>query len=179
MNLIDAKTLLEKRRIPYHMTQYESETEYFRHLTAFPRRDIGRKCKVTALVIPAVNGEKHIELQFNRVRGGYGFAELYFGGYGFELSDCEPDMLEAEFMDIIGRIVDGKLAVIECYDQKRRRWISDSSFDLKDDDNVFGAPGFREAIAKIEKPKTFWQKLTRQKRQYDIYDWRTCRQIIK
>ncbi|MBR6595634.1 MAG: hypothetical protein IKK72_03550 [Oscillospiraceae bacterium] len=179
MNLIDAKTLLEKRRIPYHMTQYEGETEYFRHLTAFPRRDAGRKCPVTALVIPAVNGEKHIEMQFNRARGGYVFEELYFGGFSFELCDCEPDMLEAELMDIIGRIVDGKLAVIECCDPKRRRWISSGSFDLKDNDNVFGAPGFREAIARIEKPRTFRQKLIGRKRQYDIYDWRTCRQILK
>jgi hypothetical protein len=48
-----------------------------------------------------------------------------------------------------------------------------------DDDNVFGAPGFREAMAKIEKPKTFWQKLTGQRLQYDIYDWRTYRQVTK
>ena len=179
MNLIDAKTLLERRRIPYHMAQYEDEGEYWKHIMSCPDLSQAGSCKVTALVIPAVNGEKHIELQFNRVRGEYVFEELYFGGYSFELSDCEPDMLEAELMDIIGRIVDGKLAVIACCDRKRRRWISDSSFDLKDDDNVFGAPGFREAIARIEKPKTFWQKFTGQKRQYDIYDWRTCRRIIK
>lgn len=179
MNLIDAKTLLEKRRIPYHISQYESETEYFRHLMAFPRKDSGRKCKVTALVIPAVNGEKHIELQFNRERGEYVFEELWFGGYSFELFDHDPDLLEADILDRIGQIVEGKITVILDCDLKRKRWISDSSFDLKDDDNVFGAPGFREAIAKIEKPKTFWQKLTRQKRQYDIFDWRTCRQILK
>lgn len=179
MNLIDAKTLLEKRRIPYHMTQYESEAEYFRHLMAFPRRDNGRKCAVTALVIPAVNGEKHIELQFNRGRGGYVFEELWFGGYSFELFDHDPDLLEADLLDRIGQIVEGKTAVILAYDLRRRRWVSDSCFDLSDQDNVFGAPGFREAVARIEGPRTFRQKLTGQKQQYDIYDWHTCRQILK
>jgi hypothetical protein len=137
------------------------------------------KNQVAALVIPAVNGVKHIELQFNRIRGAYSFEELYFGGFSFEMCYHEPDMLEADLLDIIGRIVDGKLAVIEANDLKRKRCIRDGSFDLKDDDNVFGAPGFREAVAKIEAPKTFWQKLTGQKCQYDIYDWRTYRQIVK
>ena len=37
MNLIDAKTLLERRRIPYRTVQYENETEYWHHLMPFPR----------------------------------------------------------------------------------------------------------------------------------------------
>lgn len=179
MNLNDAKTLLEKHRIPYHMAQYESEAAYWHHLMPFPRTDHAAKRKVTALVIPAPNGAKHIELQFNRVRSEYIFEDLWFGGYSFEMFGYEPDMLEADLLDIIGRIVDGKLAIIEANDLKRKRCVRDGSFDLKDDDNVFGAPGFREAVAKIEAPKTFWQKLTGKTIQYDIYDWRTHRQIVK
>lgn len=179
MNLIDAKALLEKRRIPYHIAQYENEAAYWRHISLFPDLSQAVSCRTIALVIPSVNGEKDIELQFNRTRGEYVFEELWFGGYCFELSDHDPDLLEADILDRIGQIVEGKTAVILACDLKRKRWIRDSCFDLKDDDNVFGAPGFREAVAKIEAPKTFWQKLTRQKRQYDIYDWRTCRQILK
>ena len=179
MTLNEAKTLLERRRIPYHTAQYENEAEYWLHIMPCPDLSQAGSCKVIALVIPSVNGVKDIELQFNRHRGEYIFEELYFGGFSFDLSDSEPDMLEADILEIIGRIVDGKLTVIECNDLKRKRWISDSSFDLTDDDIVFGAPGFREAVARIEKPKTLWQKLTRQKLQYDIYDWRTHRQILK
>ena len=157
MNLIDAKTLLEERRIPYRATQYENEAEYWGHLMPFPITKNARKCKVTALVIPAVNGEKHIELQFNRNRGGYVFEELYFGGFSFELCDHEPDMLAADLMDLIGRIVDGKLAVIETHDLKRRRSLPDACFDMTDPDAVFGEPGYREVIAGIEAPKTFLQ----------------------
>lgn len=179
MNLIDAKALLEKRRIPYHTAQYESEAEYWQHLMPFPHTKNARKCRVTALVIPSVNGVKDIELQFNRVRGEYRFEDLWFGSFCFDLFHPDPQILAADLLDRIGRIVDGKLAVIECFDLKRKRWVSDGFYDLADDDNVFGAPGYEEALAKIEASKTFWQKLTGQKLQYDIYDWRTYRQIVK
>ena len=179
MTLNDAKVLLERKRIPYRTAQYESEAEYLRHLMPSPYIQNVPKYKVTALVIPSVNGVKDIELQFNRVRGPYLFTELWFGGYGFDMFYHEPNILEADLLDTIGRIVDGKLAIIDCFDLKRKRWISDCCYDLTDDDNVFGAPGFEEALAKIEAPKTLWQKLTGQKLQYDIYDWRTHRQIVK
>ena len=179
MTLTDAKMLLEKRRIPYQTAQYENEADYWRHLMPFPYTQSARNCKITALVIPSVNGVKDIEIQFSRHRGTYVFDELWFGGYSFEMFDYDPELVEADLLDKIGQIVDGKLTVILSNDQKRRRWLGDACFDLKDDDNVFGAPGFREAMEKIEKPKTFWQKLRGQRIQYDIYDWRTHRQIVK
>ena len=132
-----------------------------------------------ALVIPAVNGVMDIELQFNQVRGEYIFDDMYFGDYCFEMFDYNPDMLEADLLENIGRIVDGKMAVIVRNDLKRKRWLGDAGFDLSDDDNVFGEPGFRAAVARIEKPKTLWQKLTGQREQYEIYDWRTYRRVIK
>ena len=179
MTLTEAKTLLERKRIPYQTAQYENEAEYWRHCMPYPHTANAKNCRVTALVIPAVNGVKDIELQFNRHRGEYAFQELWFGAYSFEMFDTLEEFLEADILEIIGQIVDGKLTVVECHDLKRKRCISDGLFDLTDSDGVFGAPGFREAVARIEKPKTLWQKLTRQKLQYDIYDWRTHRQILK
>lgn len=179
MNLNDAKALLEKRRIPYHMAQYEDEADYWRHIMPCPDLRLAGSCRVSALVIPAPNGTKYIELQFNRVRGAYVFEELWFGGYSFDLSDTGEEFLEAEILEVIRQIADGKLAIIAATDLKKKRCISAGSFDLTDDDNVFGAPGFREAVAKIDAPKTFRQKLTGRTIQYDIYDWRTYRQIVK
>jgi hypothetical protein len=179
MTLNEAKTFLDRNRIPYHTAQYENEAEYWHHCMPFSRGENAKNCRVTALVIPAVNGVKDIELQFNRHRGEYEFQDLWFGGYSFEMFDALEDFLEADILEIIGQIVDGKLAVIESYDLKKKRWRGDSCFDLTDDDDVFGAPGYREALAKIEAPKTLWQKLTGKKLQYDIYDWRTHRQVVK
>jgi hypothetical protein len=179
MTLTDAKILFEKRRIPYQTAQYENEAEYWKHCTAFPDTRNARSCRVIALVIPAVNGVKDIELQFNRRRGEYIFEELWFGGYSFEMFDTDPELLEADLLDLIGQMVDGKMIVVLSSDLKHRRWKSGLCFDPSDDDNVFGEPGFREALEEIERPKTFWQKLTGQRTQYDIYDWRTYRQVIK
>lgn len=179
MTLTDAKILLERKRIPYQTAQYENEAAYWRHCMSFPHTDNARSGKVTALVIPAVNGVKHIELQFNRIRGEYEFRELWFGGYGFEMFDTDPDLLEADLLDFIGQIVDGKLVVIETNDLKKKRWKSSLCFDPTDSDSVFGAPGLQDALKQIEKPKSFWQKLRRTKIRYDIYDWRTCRQVVK
>lgn len=179
MTLLEAKTLLERSRIPYQTARYESEADYFRHLSPFPYLKNARSCKVTVLVIPSVNGVKDIELQFIPKRGEYTFAELWFGGFSFEMFNWDPDLLEADLLDYIGRIADGKLAVIESNNLKKRRWGGDACYDLTDDDSVFGAPGYQEAVAKIEAPKTLWQKLTGRRIQYDIYDWRTHRQVIK
>ena len=179
MTLNEAKTFLERNRIPYQTAQYENEAEYWRHCMPFPYMDNAKSCRVAALVIPAVNGVKDIELQFNRHRGEYEFYDLWFGGYCFAMFGTLEDLLDADILEIIGQIVDGKLKVIECHDLKRKRCISDACFDLTDSDAVFGAPGYREALAKTEAPKTLWQKITGQKLQYDIYDWRTHRQIVK
>ena len=179
MTLTDAKTLLERKRIPYQTAQYEDEAAYWRHCMPFPYVDNARNCKITALVIPSVNGAKHIEIQFSRHRGAYVFDELWFGGHNFELFGYDPDLVAADVLDFIGQVVDGKLAVIETNDVKRRRVVSVSCFDLTDSDSVFGAPGFREAMKEIEAPKTFWKKLTGRKLRYDIYDWRTHRRVVK
>lgn len=179
MTLTEAKTLLERRRIPYQTAQYEDEAAYWRHCMPFPYADSARKCRITALVIPAVNGVKNIEIQFSRLHGEYVFDELWFGGHSFEMFDYDPDLVEADIMDYIGQIVEGKLAVIEVNDLKKKRWKSSLCFDPTDSDSVFGAPGFREAMEKIEAPKSLWEKLTGKRTQYDIYDWRTYRQIVK
>ena len=179
MTLTEAKTLLERKRIPYQTAQYESEAAYWLHLMPFPDLSQAGSCKVIALVIPSVNGVKDIELQFNRHRGEFILEDMWFGGCGFDMSDTDPDLVESDILDIIGQIVDGKLTVVECHDLKRKRCISNGLYDLTDSDGVFGAPGYRETLAKIEKPKTLWQKITGKKLRYDIYDWRTHRRCFK
>jgi hypothetical protein len=179
MTLLEAKTMLERRQIPYETAQYENEAEYFCHLMPFPYLKNAESCQVIALVIPSVNGMKNIELEFLPKRGEYVFHELHFGGYCFEMYNHDADLLEADLIDLIGQVVDRKLGVIEVNDRRKKRWKSTLCFDLSDDDDVFGTRGFRETLEQIDSPKTFWQKLTGQCIQYDIYDWRNYRQVIK
>ncbi len=175
MTLAEAKIMLEKQRIPYQTAQYENPEAYYRHLNPFSSDPRSEACPVTALVIPSVNGRMHIELQFQPVRGVFRFINLYFGDFDFEMFDHEPDMLEADLLEIIGQIADGKLAVIVANDLKRKKWLWGSCYDLTDDDDVFGAPGYQAALDKIQQKKTWLQRLLGRKLRYEIYDWRTYR----
>ena len=178
MTLTEAKILLERNRIPYETAQYENEGAYFLHLSACHYAvSQALNCPVTALVIPSVNGLRHIELQFNRVRGRYEFVDLYFGSYCFELEDQDPELLPGDILETIGRIVDCRLGFIQVTDPKRRKWLGDACYDLTDSDEVFGAPGFREAVTKAARKPSAWHKLTGQQRRYEIYTWRTFKTI--
>ena len=178
MTLTEAKILLERNRIPYETAQYENEGAYFLHLSACHYAvSQALNCPVTALVIPSVNGLRHIELQFNRVRGGYEFVDLYFGSYCFELEDQDPELLPGDILETIGRIVDCRLGFIQVTDPRCRKWLGDACYDLTDSDEVFGAPGFREAVTKAARKPTFWHKLTGRQRRYEIYTWRTFKTI--
>lgn len=179
MTLTEAKMLLEKHRIPFEIVQYENEAAYWHHTTPFPYTKNARPCQVIALVIPSVNGVKHIELQFNQSRREFLFEELRFGGYSFEMFDHAPETLEMDLMDYIFQIADGKLAVIEYNDLKHKRWRGDACFFMDDADDVFGAPGFREAVERIDAKKSLWNRLRGAQMQYDIYDWHTHRRIVK
>ena len=177
MTLTEAKILLERNRIPYQTAQYEDEGSYWLHLS--PCLDLSRagSCKVTALVIPSVNGLRHIELQFNRIRGQYEFVDLYFGAYCFELEDQDEEELPNEILENIGRIVDCRLGFVQVTDPKRRKWLGDACYDLSDSDEVFGAPGFRAAVRKASEKPTLWEKLTGSRRRYEIYTWQTFKSI--
>lgn len=177
MTLTEAKILLERNRIPYQTAQYENEGTYWRHLSPFCDISQTGMCKVTALVIPSVNGLRHIELQFNRVRGQYEFEDLYFGSYCFEMGDQDPELLPGDILETIGRIVDCKLGFIQITDPKRRKWLGDACYDLTDSDQVFGAPGFREAVKKASGQPSFWAKITGRQRRFEIYTWQTFRTI--
>ena len=179
MTLTEVKTMLERHRIPYQTAQYEDEAAYWRHCMAFPYTENALPGKVIALVIPSVNGRRDIELEFVEKRDRFVFWDLWFGGYSYEMFDSIAEMLEGDILDTIAQIVEGKVAIIQAVDLKRKTMLSDGCFDLSDPDPVFGAPGFREAKERIEGKKSLWHRLTGRKIRYDIYDWRTYRQITK
>lgn len=177
MTLTEAKILLERNRIPYQTAEYENEGSYWLHLSPCLNVSQAGSCKVTALVIPSVNGLRHIELQFNRVRSQYEFVDLYFGSYCFELEDQDPELLPGDLLEIIGRIVDCKLGFIQVTDPKRRKWLGDACYDFADEDPVFGAPGFRETVKKASGKPSLWDRLTGRQRRYEIYTWQTFKSI--
>ena len=180
MTLENAKELLASNGIPFETCHYANETEYWRHLILFPYVKHAKPCEVTALVVHCPNGKKNIELQFNAVDNEYLFVDLSFGGYSFELFDCQEEFLSHEILREIQVILQGQTAVIEANDLKHRRWSADAIFDRSDkDDPAFGEPGYQKAIAKIHKPLSFIQKLFHAREQYEIFDSEHYQCIIK
>lgn len=131
------------------------------------------------MIIRSNNGKKDIELQFNDVDNVFRFEELQFGDYCYEMFDCKEDMLADDLIRNILEIKQGNLTVIVLNYIRKKRWLADTCFDLSDDDDAFGEPGFQKALKRIKRPKGLFSQLLRFKEQYEIYDWNTYQCIIK
>ena len=179
MHLEEAKKLLTENNIPFELQEYPNEKEYWHHTKLFPYTDNAKICKVIAIIIKSNNGNKHIELQFNAAESDFLFDDLRFGSFCYELFDVPEKQLKEDLLLIITEIVKGNIGIIDVNDLKKKKWLSDGSFDLSDEDDAFGKHGFEEAIAHIKSPKGFLDKFFKSKRQYEIYDWNTYQCIIK
>ena len=179
MTLFEAKKLLTENNLTFEISEFEDEATYWHHTMLFPYTKNARNCKVLALIISSNNGKKNIELQFNAVDDDFLFEELRFGDFCFEMFDYKEEMLANDLLKHINKIKGGAFSVIVTNDLKNKKWLADSSFDLKDDDDLFGKHGFEKAIQQIHAPKGFISKLLKTKTQYEIYDWNTYQCIIK
>ena len=179
MTLFEAKKLLTENGLAFEISEFEDEATYWHHTMLFPYTKNARNCKVLALIISSNNGKKNIELQFNAVDDDFLFEELRFGDFCFEMFDYKEEMLENDLLDHINEIKGGAFSVIVANDLKNKKWLADFSFDLKEDDDLFGKHGFEKAVQKIHAPKGFISKLLKTKKQYEIYDWNTYECITK
>ena len=179
MTLKEAEDMLSANGISYNLSEFDNEAEYLRHIELFPDVKKTELCKVIAIVIYSLNGEKNIELQFNIYGEEIILKEMRFGEYGFEIFDYNEKTIASDLMADIFDIMRGHLTFIVSNDIKLRRWVSDACFDLRDDDNSFGKPGYQNALRNIQKPKGIFHKLFKAQKQYEIYDWNTYRCIRK
>lgn len=170
----EARELLCVNGFSFKEVEYENEAAYFRHAVSFSDTLNAKPCKVATLVIPSRNGHKNLELQFCETDCGYQFAELWFGGYSYELFDTLEEQLQAELLAAISEVTQGKTVIILVNNLKKGKRLGDSAFDYHDD-----AQDFRRAMERIEKKKGLFDTLLRTKTQYEIFDWSTYRCIIK
>lgn len=179
MLLEEAKMLLAENNIPFELQEHQNEKEYWHHKMQFAYTDNAKECKVVAMIVKSNNGNKNIELQFNSVNNNFIFDDMCFGGFSYELFDIPEEELSAEMISIITEIMKGNLAIITVNNLKKKHLMGDACFNLNDDDNTFGKPGFEKAIDYIKKPQGFLKKFVKPQRQYEIYDWNTYQCIIK
>lgn len=173
MTLSKVKELLDNNGISYDCAEYENESKFLSHIVMFPATIQAEPHKIASLVIRSDNGKTNIELMFQQADDLI-FEELYFGEYSFELFDIDEALTADQLISNIKAIMDGSLAFICANDLKHRRWLGDACYDLRD-----GRDAYEAKLQKIQKPKGFPAKLTRSKKQYEIYDWNTYRCVIK
>lgn len=176
MNLKEVKELLDKNNITYQLIQYNDEMDFWKHIIAFPSNTRGCKEKIIVIVIESNNGKKNIEIQFEETPDGFEFVDLYFGGFDFELFDTKDEYLSDELISLITEIMECKVGFIELVDLKNKRWCADASYEYEDEESMLD---YQRALQKIEKPRSFFDRIKKSKLQYEIYDWNTYRCIVK
>ena len=104
MKLTEVKKLLEDNGYAYKQTVLPGRAEFSRQKGSCPSTDTGA---FPMLTIPNPHHEKDIQLRFRDAAADPDFYDLEFGGYWYELFDCEEEQLPLELLTEIQRIVSG------------------------------------------------------------------------
>ena len=180
MTLSRFKTLLNTNSIPYQEREFENETAFVKYVIENPCIGRAKDNKHYALIIQSNNGNKHIILEFEEKNNEYVFWDLWFGDFSFEyfLGDAAGD--NSYLMDKIQELIKGTTTIVSVTNAKTKRWIADAQFDRNDtEDDLFGEVGFQKTMKRIQKKKSFLERLFFAERKYEIYDWNTYKVIIK
>lgn len=177
MKLIEVKKLLEDNGYTYKQTVISSRAELYRQKGFHPSVDTGA---FVLLSIPNPNHEKDIQIIFNDTTEDPDFYDLEFGGFWYELFDCEEEQLPQELLAEIQRIINGSTYVIFASTIKKGiHWTWDGVYYDLPGDEMNSMDAFRDAVSKIKSPKNWWKKLTGKTDIYEIFSWTNYERIIK
>ncbi len=181
MTITQAKELLDSRSISYTQVEYETKADFLKHIVMFPDLNGIEAHRVIALTIHSPNQQMHIHLEFCEKDGIFLFHDLWFGEFSFELFHYlyDEELLVWELIENISDICLGKAAVITVHNLSTRKRLADSIYYLDCDYDRFGRSAFEKALKRIEAKKGFFARLFKTQTQYDIYDWKSHRRIIK
>lgn len=177
MKLSELKQLLDDNSYNYTQTVIPSRAEFYRQKGFCPSIDTG---VFTLLTIPNPNHEKDIQIIFNDATENPVFYDLEFGGFWYELFDCEEEYLPQELLNEIQRIVSGSTYVIfACTVRKGIHWNWDGVYYDLPDDEMNSMDEFRNTVSKIKSPKSWWKKLTGKTDMYEVFNWTSYERITK
>jgi hypothetical protein len=178
MKIDEAIQLISSRGIPFEIREYSDEAEFFKSIMTFPRLFQAAYCKTKAIVIRSKNGHKDIFLQFNAFENEYVFVDLFFGEFAFELlADYDEEKLPAQLMRFIDLIIDCKVSIIMLNDLKKKKWIGDAVNyrDEEDSEQIF----YKIVEDGMNKPLSLFERLFHVRKQYEVYDFKNYKCIIK
>ncbi len=177
MKLSDVKKLLDENGYTYTQTIVLSRAEFYRQKGFNPSEDTG------AFVLLSINNPNHtknIELIFGDDSDNPDFYDLEFGGYWYELFDCEENYVAQELLTEIQRIINGNTHIIFATDaNKNGRLFFDAIYYDFPDEEMNCMDAFHKAVKKIKSPKSWWRKLTGRTDIYEIFNWTSYERIVK
>ena len=177
MKLIDVKKLLDANGYTYMQTIVSSRAEFYRQKGFNPSEDTG------AFVLLSIMNPNHqidIQIIFNDATENPDFSDLEFGGYWYELFDCEEEYVAQELLTEIERIIDGSTHIIFASMLKNGiHWHWDGKYDDLPNAEMNSMDAFQNTVKKIKSPKSWWRRLTGRTDIYEILNWTSYERIVK
>ncbi len=177
MKLIDVKKLLDDNGYTYTQTIVPSRAEFY------GQKGFNQSEDTEAFVLLSIpNPNHHIDIQiiFKDATENPDFIDLEFGGYWYELFDCEEKYVAHELLTEIQRIINGRTYIIFASMMKKGvHWCWDGKYDNLPDAEMNSMGTFHNTVKKIKSPKSWWEKLTCKTRIYEIYNWTSYEKIVK
>ena len=174
MKLIDVKKLLDDNGYTYTQTIVSSRAEFYRQKGFNPSKDT---VAFVLISIPNPNHQIDIQIIFNDATENPDFSDLEFGGYWYELFDCEEKHVAQELLIEIQRIINGSTHIIFASTVKNGvLWRWDGKYDNLSDAEM---NTFHNTVEKIKSPKSWWRRLTGRTDIYEIFNWTSYEKIIK
>ena len=178
MILSKVRELLNSNSIPFSEIEFVNKMNFLNQQYPYTTKVEERKSYV--IVIQSNNSKKNIELEFKERNGELIFYDLWFGDFSFEYFSDDKNTDYSYLIEEIQEIMKGSRTSIRVTNPITKRWIADAQFVRNDTDvDMFGELGFQKAMKRIQKKKTFFERLFRLNRKYEIYDWNTYECIIK
>ena len=177
MKLIDVKKLLDENGYTYTQTIVPSRAEFYRQKGFNLSNDMGAFILIS---IPNPNHQIDIQIIFNDATDNPDFNDLEFGGYWYELFDCEEKYVAQELLTEIQRIINGKTHIIFATTVKNGvHWRWDGKYDDLQDVEMNSMDAFRDNVEKIKTPKSWWKRLTGKTYVYEIFNWKSYEKVVK
>lgn len=105
--------------------------------------------------IPNPNHQIDIQIVFKDATENPNFNDLEFGGYWYELFDCEEKYVAQELLTEIRRIINGSTYIIFASMVKNgTHWCWDGMDDDLPEAEMNSMDGFNNTVAKIKSPKS-------------------------
>ena len=165
MTLEEGRRILAGEGLPFVEQHFEKEGDYWAEAIPWVPCSEGEVRSVTVLRIEVPNGVRHLDVMFRDDE----FEDLCFGGFSYELWEFKDP--QAALLDCIRDVMTGKSWCIVTVNAKTGRWLGDGLVCVEEEGSL------RRKLARLRRPRTWWERMLRTQRLYEVYDWNEYHRI--